>query len=138
MKLEKSCGAVVFTRVNGEIKYLLIKSVTGFYGFPKGHVEPGESETQTALREIFEEVGLRVRLISDFRREDEYYICGNEIIKNVVYFLAEYENQEISCQREEVSDAFLLDCKSALSLLKFDGSKRILSEANDFLTKRNF
>ena len=84
MKIEKSCGAVVFTRVNGEIKYLLIKSVTGFYGFPKGHVEIGESETQTALREIFEEVGLRVRLIPDFRREDEYYICGNEILDKAI------------------------------------------------------
>lgn len=139
MKLEKSCGAVVFTRVNGEIKYLLIRSVTGFCGFPKGHVELGESEAETALREIFEEVGLKVSLLSDFRCEDEYCFGGKEnVLKKVVYFLAEYEDQEISCQREEVSDAFLLDYESALFLLTFEGSRRILTEANNFLTKRNF
>ena len=74
MKYEKSCGAVVFTRVDGEIRYLLIKSLTGTYGFPKGHVEAGETEIQTARREIFEEVGLSVELLSGFRREDKYRI----------------------------------------------------------------
>ena len=74
MKYEKSCGAVVFTRINNEITYLLIQNLGGTYGFPKGHVEQGETEEQTALREIFEEVGLRVELYPDFRREDEYFI----------------------------------------------------------------
>ena len=55
---EKSCGAVVFTRLNGEIKYVIIQSLAGYYGFPKGHMEAGESEKQTALREVYEETGL--------------------------------------------------------------------------------
>lgn len=36
---EKSCGAVAFTRINGEIKYVLVQQLEGFYGFPKGHDE---------------------------------------------------------------------------------------------------
>lgn len=39
MSYEISCGAVVFTRVEGEIKYVIIRSNEGWYGFPKGHTE---------------------------------------------------------------------------------------------------
>ena len=49
MRYEKSCGAVVFTKVNNCIKYLLIQNLNGIYGFPKGHVEDGESEMQTTM-----------------------------------------------------------------------------------------
>ena len=62
LNYEKSCGAVVFTRIDNNIKYLLIQNLEGVYGFPKGHVEDGESETQTAIREVFEEVGLKIKL----------------------------------------------------------------------------
>lgn len=39
MIYEKSCGAVVFTKIDSEIKYLLVSNKEGIYGFPKGHVE---------------------------------------------------------------------------------------------------
>ena len=53
MNYEYSCGAVVFTRIGGEPHYLLIRQndqSEGCHGFPKGHMEPGETEEQTALR----------------------------------------------------------------------------------------
>ncbi len=64
MNCEYFCGAVVFTRMDGEPHYLLVRAKDrpkGCHGFPKGHMEPGETEVQTALREIFEETGLPVR-----------------------------------------------------------------------------
>ena len=66
MIYERSCGAVVFTRINGEVRYLIIKSLTGIYGFPKGHMENGESEEQTAHREVLEETGYLVEPIEEF------------------------------------------------------------------------
>lgn len=134
MKLEKSCGAVVFTRIDGEIKYLIIRNLMGIYGFPKGHVEKGESEVQTALREVREEVGLTVELIEGFRCEDEHLIPRRKnVMKHIVYFLGEYCNQDFTYQREELSDALLLDYESAMKLFQFESSKRILTEANNFL-----
>ena len=134
MKLEKSCGAVVFTRINGEIKYLIIRNLMGIYGFPKGHVEKGESEVQTALREVREEVGLTVDLIEGFRCEDEHLIPRRKnVMKHIVYFLGEYCNQDFTYQREELSDALLLDYESAMKLFQFESSRRILTEANNFL-----
>lgn len=137
MIYEKSCGAVVFTRVNDEIRYLLIRNLTGIYGFPKGHVEQGETEEETALREVFEEVGLAIELVSGFRSEDEHTIPEKEnAIKKIVYFLGEYCNQEFAYQKEELTDAFLTDYETAMNLFQFESSKRILTEANNFLLDR--
>ena len=134
MNYEKSCGAVVFTIVDNCIKYLLIQNRNGIYGFPKGHVEKGESETETALREVYEEVGIKVKLIDGFRTEDEYLISKkSNIIKHIVYFLGEYYNQKFNYQKEELSDAKLVDYETAVTLFQFESSKRILKEVNDFL-----
>lgn len=137
MNYEKSCGAVVFTRINNNIKYLLIQNLTGIYGFPKGHIEQGETEIETALREIYEEVGIKVTLIEGFKTEDEHLIPQKEnTMKQIVYFLAEYENQEFKYQKEELSNAVLVDFETAISLFQFESSKRILKEANDFLISK--
>lgn len=134
MQVEKSCGAVVFTRADGKIRYVLAQNLEGYYGFPKGHMEAGETETETALREIREEVGLRPRLIEGFRMEDEHPLPKKPgVIKQVVYFLAEYEDQEISYQKEELLSAPLVSYEEAVELFTFESSKRILTEAHHFL-----
>ena len=136
MKYEKSCGAVVFTKINNNIKYLLIQNLSGIYGFPKGHVEHGETEVETALREVYEEVGIKIKLINGFRTEDEHLIPEKEnTLKKIVYFLGEYDNQAFIYQKEELSSAILVDFETAMNLFQFESSKRILKEANDFLTK---
>lgn len=137
MTYEKSCGAVVFTQSNNKILYLLVSNLAGIYGFPKGHMEPGETEEETALREVAEEVGLRITFVPDFRSWDEHPIPQKEnTMKQIVYFLGEYSDQEFTYQKEELTDALLVDYHSAMSLLQFESSKRILTEANNFLLSR--
>ena len=137
MLYEKSCGAVVFTLGDDEIKYLLIRNLSGIYGFPKGHVEQGETEEQTALREVYEEVGLSVKLVPGFRTEDEHLIPQKEnTMKQIVYYLGEYSNQEFAYQKEELTDALLMDYETAMTMFQFESSKRILTEANNFLSAR--
>lgn len=134
MEKEKSCGAVVFTRENGDIRYLLIQNLTGTYGFPKGHVEGNETEEETALREVLEEVGLAVRLLPGFKTEETYFLPGKRgTRKRVVYFLGEYENQTFVHQEAELSNAVLADYETAMSLFRYENTKRILTEARDFL-----
>ena len=72
MTYEKSCGAVVYAVAGGEIKYLLVANMDGNWGFPKGHMEGTETETETALREVCEETHLRIQLVDGFRETDEY------------------------------------------------------------------
>lgn len=135
---ERSCGGVVFTRENGEIRYVVIQSLGGEWGFPKGHMEPGESETQTALREIYEEVGLRCRILEGFRAENEYPLPGKPgVRKKVIYFLAEFSGQTLRHQKEELEAAALMGYEDARKLLRFDSSRRILAEAHRDLEKRD-
>ena len=135
MKQEKSCGAVVFTRVGSEIRYVLAQSRAGHYGFPKGHVESGETEKETALREIFEEVGLRPVLLDGFREVSEYEIPSLGIRKQVVLFLGYYESQEIVPQESELKKAVAVSYEEAISLLEHEDNKRILTSAEAFLRK---
>lgn len=137
MTWEKSCGAVVFTKLNGQVKYLLVANLEGIYGFPKGHVEEGETETDTALREVREETGLTVRLIDGFRTTDEHAIPQKaDTMKQVVYFLGEYAGQEVAYQKEELSGAYLVSYEEAVGMFQFESSRRILREAHEFLLKR--
>ena len=134
MKFEKSCGAVVYTLNNGKPQYVIIQSLEGFYGFPKGHIENNETEKEAALREIYEEVGLHPVFVDGFRTVDEHPIPKSKgVIKQIVYFLAEYNDQQIRFQKEELLGADLMDFKEAMNVLQFESSKRILSEANLFL-----
>lgn len=135
MLFEKSCGAIVFSRENNNLQYVIIRSKAGIYGFPKGHAEGSETEEETALREVFEETGLSVRLIDNFRREDTYtFTCNGETrLKRVVYFLAEYANQIPKAQEEELSGLHLMDYDTAISALPYESAKRLLSQAHTFL-----
>lgn len=136
MRHEKSCGAVVFTRENGSIRYVIISSLTGDFGFPKGHAEGGESEEQTAYREIKEETGLTVSFIDGFKTSEEYFLMRDgvpSVKKRVEYFLAEYKDQTFSLQRSELSDIRLMAFDEALNSLKHESTKRMLTEANTFL-----
>ena len=79
-------------------------------------------------------MGLRPRLIEGFRTEDEHPLPKKPgVIKQVVYFLAEYENQEIFFQKEELQSAPLVSYEEAVELFTFESSKRILTEAHHFL-----
>ena len=136
MQYEKSCGGIVFTRNNDEIRYVIIQHMGGHWGFPKGHVESGESETDTALREIREETGVSAQLLEGFRIEEQYPLPNKSgVIKQVVYFLAEFTDQEIVYQKEELKAACLLPYEEAVNRLTFDETKHILAKANAFLKK---
>ena len=135
---ERSCGAVVFRKNDGKIEYLLIKNKRSTnWGFPKGHIEKGESEQETAVREVLEETGAQIKLLPDFSSKSQYLIQG-KIEKAVTIFLAETDAKEIKIQREEIEDYKWETYETALSLLKFENDKSILKKAYDFLKNKGY
>lgn len=125
---EKSCGAIVFKGLDEECKILLI----GFmhedelrWGFPKGHVENGETETETAIREIKEETGLDVKIIPEFRSSTHFSIKPGTI-NEAVYYCAEAISNKTIPQIGEVEKIKWFNFKEAHDHLTYDCDKKIL------------
>ena len=132
---EKSCGAVVFTRRNGEIQFVIVQEASGAYSFPKGHAEGSETEMQTAAREIREETGLLSVFVPGFRETDEYDLSEKPgTHKQVVYFLSEYGGEPLIPRRGEIRKILLLPCAEAMRLFQYEGTRRVLAAAQAFLS----
>ncbi len=132
---EASCGAIVYRIIHGEIRFLLIKNKrSANWGFPKGHIERGETEKDTAYREVLEEAGIKIQFLPDFRFKSEYSIQG-KIEKKVIIFLATTEDTTTVIQREEIEEYLWLKFDKAMASLKFPNDKTMLRKANEYLEK---
>ena len=134
MDYEKSCGYIVYKIGKNQIFYLILQSLKGEWGFPKGHVENNETEVETANRELFEETNLLVKYIPGFRAVTNYVMVeyGNKK-KQVIYFVGKHLKNEIKCQESEVLDAKFVSYKEAQELLSFNETKTVLKEADLFI-----
>ena len=130
--MEKSAGAVLYEIINNEINYLLILDFNNNWGFPKGHLENGETNEQAAIRETKEEVGVDVLLDTNFKRE-LIYIMPNGIEKYSIYYIGKYSNQIPTKQPEEIKEIRILPYNEALQLISFENIKNVLIEANNYL-----
>lgn len=131
---QKSCGVVVFRTQGGKREYLcLLQNLSGTYSVPKGHIEAFESEKDCALRELFEETGIKTELIDGFRAQINYkfHTRSGEKHKTVVLFLAEY-NGELNIDHNEILSYQWLDSKKAKQTLP-NGCSKIIDDAEKFL-----
>ena len=142
MNKEFSAGAIVFKREGDAISFLIIYSKRNrLWGFPKGHLEQGESAEQAALREIKEETGLgNLEFINGFKEDVRYETVskrppfkGQKIEKYVTYFLCEVKNQDIIVDGREITDYRFLAISEAEKLVKFRNLNKVLRRAHDFL-----
>ena len=135
---ERSCGAVIYRKINNDIRYLLIKNRrSSNWSFPKGHIEKNETLEETAKREVLEETGLRLDIIPGFQCKSEYSI-QNRIQKTVQIFVGTTKDTQTKIQLEEIEDYIWLTYENAYKSLKFDNDKTILKDAREFLINNNY
>jgi 8-oxo-dGTP pyrophosphatase MutT (NUDIX family) len=135
MQYEKSCGAIVYRKYHGNLEVLLIKHInSGHWSFPKGHVEKGETEIETAMREIKEETSIDV-LIDPTFREIVSYSPRRDIHKEVVYFIARARNTDFIPQKGEVAQAKWVDINIVGNILTYDNDKNIINRARATIKK---
>lgn len=123
-RLYKCCGIVVF-RYKKELEFLIVKSKKGNLSFPKGKIEKGETDYECAIRETFEETGIKEDGLNFIKNGDEY-VTFKEISKkgncSVLYYLAECKGdpQLLYVDPEELSWVGWL---SYTDLISFDDDR---------------
>lgn len=133
MNYEKSCGAIVYRKFHGNTEILLIRHIkSGYWSFPKGHVEGDETEAETAMREIKEETNIDVLIDTGFR-ETVSFSPRRDTSKTVVYFVAKALNTDTKPQAEEISEIRWVEIGQALSHLTYDNDKLVVSKAKAFI-----
>lgn len=132
MKLEKSCGAVVYKMEENTPLFLIEHMALGHTSIPKGHVEGNETEEETALREIREETNLEVDLDSGFRHTISYSPFEG-IHKDVVFFIARAKTDLLINQESEVSALEWLPFEEAVAAMTYDTDKETLQAARKYL-----
>ncbi len=133
---ETSCGAVVWREQDGHREYLLIRHNGGHWSFPKGHMEEGETEEQTAYREILEETGLTTCIDTGFRHIVTY-APKSGVIKDVIFFLGRHTGGTEHPQEEEIAQLGWYKYDMALDVITFPTDTAVLAAAEETLQKKD-
>ena len=137
---ERSAGAVLFhMEGDSEPEYLLLHYVAGHWDFPKGNIEAGEKEKQTAIREIREETGITdVEFFDGFRMKIEYkYKHGKKLVrKEVVFYLARTGTRQVILSHEHIGFAWQ-KFDDAIQQLTFRNAMNLLSAAKEYLQQHS-
>ncbi len=138
--MEHSAGIILFRKIHLQREYLLLKStyITAFWGFSKGHGEPGETEQQTALREAEEETNLKeIILIPQFKEKTSFFktVEGEKVFKEVHWFLGEAKDKSEGKVSEEHQELRWLAYSEAKKLLTFKQDKELLEKAKEHMQK---
>lgn len=137
MKEEISSGGVV---VFGNA-ILLLKKYNGDWVLPKGKVEEGEEKSDAALREVFEESGIKADIVK-YLGEIHYTYKENwdenrRVHKTVYWYLMNSKMMETLPQREEgFVEAKFIHIDRILDIAKYDDEKEIIKVALEEIAKR--
>ena len=137
IEYEKSCGVIPFRLEKNETLFLLVRNIGGHWEFPKGHMEKGETERQTAKREFEEETGLKVKKLLQRKYPEHYFYTwkGIKKSKTVTYFLGHVQNGEVKIQEDEIIGHKWLPYQLALKKLTFVEVRNILRDCRKELKK---
>lgn len=138
---QRSSGIILYTLKNKKSLYLLLQHGGRYWNFPKGKIEPGETEHQTAFRETKEETGLErkhIRLHSDFRVSYRYRfrVEHDKIIhKEAVFYLGRVLTEKIKISSEHQAYGWF-DYRHALIRLFYKNSQKLLHEAQSYIIRQ--
>ena len=124
-----SYGAVVIE--DGEV--LLIDGGR-FWSFPKGHIEDGETPEQTAVREVYEETGIKIALIPGFSSSVPSALKKEN--RSVTFFLGRCIGEKKEPIAAEVKNAAWVPVKQALKRINFEPDLEVLKKALMFIEEK--
>lgn len=125
------------------------------WDFPKGHREVYESEEQTAVREVEEEVGIKAEIIERVGQTQYFYweeeeptfapsiglrasVGKKKVLKTVTYYLMKYVGEGEATTAFEVSDKVWLPIDEVESKLTFKDTKELWGKAKEKIQQLTF
>jgi 8-oxo-dGTP pyrophosphatase MutT (NUDIX family) len=128
-----SAGGVVLanTRPDAPVALVAHRSARGAlqWTLPKGAQEPGETVTETALREVREETGLEVELIGPLDTIDYWFVWAPEQTryhKFVHYFLMRAVGGDFAGHDSEMEEADWFTLERARRQMAFANERKLL------------
>jgi len=128
-----SAGGVVLadTRPDAPVALVAHRSARGAlqWTLPKGAQEPGETVTETALREVREETGLEVELIGPLDTIDYWFVWAPEQTryhKFVHYFLMHAVGGDFARHDSEMEEADWFTLEWARRQMAFANERKLL------------
>jgi 8-oxo-dGTP diphosphatase len=128
----RAAGCVVyFHGRDGAPQYLLIKDPYQRWTLPKGHLEGDESDADAAVREVWEETGVRGELEDQISKiVYGYTYKGRPVEKRVVFFLMRATTTEVTPQSSEgITDAGWFTSDQAIAMIGYDQVRDVLARA---------
>jgi ADP-ribose pyrophosphatase YjhB (NUDIX family) len=136
-RTETSAGGIVVHRDGADLRFLLIRDSYQNWGFPKGHVEPGETTESAALREVAEDTGVREAFITAPLDviQWEFQFRGVRVRKTCHFFLMETRDATTSPQHDEgISACRWTTFEEANRLVAYDNARTVLHAAHALVT----
>lgn len=104
------------------------------WSLPKGTPEEGETREETALREVREESGLEVRILSYFAAISYSFVRTGERIEKTVHYLMEQVGGSFDAYDKEFEELRWVPMDEAIALLDFQTESALVQRAYDALT----
>jgi 8-oxo-dGTP pyrophosphatase MutT (NUDIX family) len=138
MPIEQCCGVVVIYRSTDEDLFLILQhtDMEGSWTFPKGHMESGETQVQTALRELREETGIKTVALADMPPLFEEYtvtVDGEKRLKHVTYFIGYVDDMHVVIQPSEIHTYRWMTYEKALETFTYDTRRETLRTAKQYI-----
>jgi 8-oxo-dGTP pyrophosphatase MutT (NUDIX family) len=131
-----AAGAVCYIQDNTRIQYLVMRAAKhGEWGPPKGHSDAGETELETAAREIFEEAGIRAAsFLPGFREVLSYTVerKGKRLSKDVIFFLLKLD-EPVVVLSEEHTEAHFATIEEVEVLVRHEDLRRVFRNAEAYI-----
>lgn len=139
--MKRATGFIIYKKLTEGIEYLLLQTSYGIHHWtpPKGHVDPGENDLQTAYRETLEEAGMNekhLHIHEDMKFELQYLVSDQ--MKTTVYWLAKLKDIAAPVKlSDEHQDFKWAGVDEACKLVVYDDMQKVLRDSQEYLDMKS-